>query len=103
MVWIVGGDAGVLDDFAFVSVGLCNLECDAPDLAGGDDLVILAGRAPARRANSLDLQIALAFVLDFEAVDERRPRLHRTERMLEGWDRQRRLAGVLRRSTKHEY
>lgn len=68
VIRVVRGDAGSLGYFAFVPVGLGNLESHAPDLAGGDDLVIFAGRAPAGRADALYFQIDLSFVLDFKSV-----------------------------------
>jgi hypothetical protein len=75
MVRIVCGNAGRLGDLAFISVGLCDFESDAARLARGDDFVILAGRSPARRVDSLDLEVLLTFVLDFNRVGERRARL----------------------------
>src|SRR5688572_26255214 len=86
MVRIVCDDAGSLAYVPFVPIGLGHFEGHGADLAGGDDLVILAARAAAGSTDTLDLQIDLPLVLDFKSVDERSTRLHRTERMLEGPD-----------------
>src|SRR5439155_714983 len=83
MVRIVCSDAGSLAYFALVPIGLGDLEGHAPDLPRSDDFVILAARAPAGRADTLDLQINVSFILDFKRVGKRSARLHRTERMLE--------------------